>query len=201
MTKQQGRWLFQARRALFETYRQQMASVWIEARGSSMRPLIDPGAWMLVEFGALPVDLGEIILFSHDERLIAHRVVAQRQDQDTSCLIAKGDAEPYCDAPVRCADVLGVVRALRYGPGGYPTRVGCVGRFTRAIARISRWNGYGAALVRRGAVLLPAPLKRVVMRAIPPATRVAADVLLAPVRWIAWTQTTQLRIKNRDEPV
>ena len=184
MIRQERRWLPQARRATFEVYRQQAVSAWIEARGDSMRPLIRPGAQLLVEFGATPAGIGEIALFSLRDLVVAHRVVARR---GTGALVAKGDAEPYCDPPLDPADVLGLVRAVRHGHDE-PSGVGCAGRLARMIARISWWSGRGAALARRTAALLPAPLRRMVLRAIPPLARVAAQVLIAPFSWTAGIQ-------------
>lgn len=201
MVKQHDHWLFEARCAVFETYRQQNVSTWIEACGGSMRPVIEPGTWMLVEFGALPMGIGEIIVFSNGKQLVAHRIVRQHHEQGAPVVIAKGDAEPYCDPPVRVADVFGVVRAIRYGPLGRPTTVGCIGRHTRAIARISRWKGSSARLARSISALLPKSLRCPVLRAIPPCTRIAAQMLLAPVRWLAWIKTTQLDIKERGKTI
>ena len=129
MVEQVQRWLPRARRALFEIYRQQAASSWIEADGQSMQPLIHPGDWMLVEFGALPTAVGEIVLFSRGDSVVAHRVVAHRRG--SAPLITKGDAEPYCDPPLGAADVLGVVRALRHGPHSPPSGAGCRGPSAR----------------------------------------------------------------------
>ena len=183
MVEQVQRWLPRARRALFEIYRQQAASSWIEADGQSMQPLIHPGDWMLVEFGALPTAVGEIVLFSRGDSVVAHRVVAHRRG--SAPLITKGDAEPYCDPPLGAADVLGVVRALRHGPHSPPSGAGCRGPSARAIARVSRWSGRGAALARRMATVLPDPVRRAALSAIPPLARVVAQALLAPICWAA----------------
>lgn len=177
------RWRPQARRALFTIYRQQAASAWVEAHGQSMQPLIRPGDWMLVEFGALPTAVGEIVLFSRGDMLVAHRVVAYHHRM--ASVVAKGDAEPYCDPPLGAADMLGVVRALRHGPHSSPSDAGCRGPSARAIARVSRWSGRGAALARRMATVLPDPVRRAALSAIPPLARVVAQALLAPMCWAA----------------
>jgi len=181
MIEQRQRWLPEAIRATFEIYRQTGDRTWVAARGSSMRPLIAPGARLLVEFGAAPASVGEIVLFGHGDMVIAHRLVAWRPSQGG--LVAKGDAEAFCDAPLDLEDILGVVRALRRGPSGPATRVGCVGRPARAVARASRWLGRSAALARRAATFLPAPLRRLALRAIPLVIRGVALALFAPIVW------------------
>ncbi len=188
MVEQTQQWLPLARRGLLESYRSEATSVWIEASGGSMRPLIAPADWMLVEFGAEPRGLGEIVLFPVGDLLVAHRVVGRRRQRDETILIAKGDAEAYCDPPLRLSDVIGVLRALRYGPAGPASRVGLAGRPAHAIAKFSHWTGRGAALVRRAAAFLPDPLRRAGFYGIPPLSRSAVQLLLAPLRWTAWLQ-------------
>jgi hypothetical protein len=188
VVEQRCHWLPHARRATFEVYRRQGDSVWVQAQGGSMRPWIEPGSWMLVEFGAIPAGVGELVLFPQGERIVAHRVVARRNRPGGALLLTKGDAEPYCDAPLVPAEILGVVRALRHRPNVRATRAGCRGFSARAVARLSWWSSRGAALVRRTAALFPDPLRRVVARAIPPFARVAALVLFAPLVWAARIQ-------------
>lgn len=179
-------WQHQARRALFEDYRQRRVTTWISPHGASMRPLIGPHTWMLVEFGATNAMVGDIVLFPLGNVLVAHRLVAWRARQGQRMLISKGDAEPFHDAPVHVDDVIGIVRALRDGRDGRTMRFGCAGRSARAIARVSRAHGRGAWLARRAAELLPDPLRRPVLRAVPSLARVVARILLAPLPWAAW---------------
>src|SRR5262245_19232930 len=97
MVEERKRRLAQARHGIFEIYHQERGIVWVEAQGNSMRPLIEPGIWLRVDFGPTPPNVGEIIVFHRGDRMIAHRLVAWRPDHGR--LIAKGDAEAYCDAP------------------------------------------------------------------------------------------------------
>jgi hypothetical protein len=193
MVELDRQWLRQARRAVFEDYRRQAISRWIEARGSSMRPLIRPGAQMLVEFGVSAVHVGDIILFPLGEILVAHRVVARRWRPDSQVLIPKGDGEPYCDPALPTGDIIGVVRALRDGPDGPAVSVGCAGFAAWATARVSRVSGRGASLARRMAARLPESMHRSMVRAIPPIARVTARIVFAPLRWAAAIQAFRLR--------
>jgi len=182
-------------RTTCEIYRQERASAWIKPEGRSMRPLIGSDAWALVEFGARPAGIGEIVLFGRGDMVIAHRLVAWRPGSGE--IVAKGDAEAYCDAPLDLNDIFGVVRALRRGPDGPATSVGCAGRPARAIARVSWWGGRSAALARRAAVYLPAPLRQIALRAIPPLARVAAQALMAPFSLAAQIQAVPVQGDER----
>lgn len=192
MVELEQHWQHQARRATFEDYRQRNVTTWIAPHGASMRPLIGPATWMLVEFGAADVSVGDVVLFPLGNVLVAHRVVARVERQGQPRLITKGDAEPFYDAPVPPASVIGVARALRQGRDGPSTRFGCTGRSARGIARVSRLHGRAAWLARRAAELLPDPLRRPILRVVPPLARVAARVLLAPLPWAA-SYRTQIR--------
>ena len=189
MVDQRQHWLPHAIRAAFDDYRGQRASAWIKAQGDSMRPLIAPGAQLLVEFGAVPARVGQIALFSQGERVVAHRLVAWHPGRGG--WLAKGDAEAYADGPIEPNDILGVVCAVRRAPDEPATTIGCEGRCARAIASTSRWLGRGATLARRAATFLPGPLRRMAVRAIPPLIRVVALALFAPVGWAAQIQAVK----------
>jgi hypothetical protein len=186
---QYQRWLPHAIRATFHIYRDEQASAWIKAQGNSMRPLIAPGVQLLVEFGAAPARVGQIVLFSQGERVVAHRLLAWRPERGG--WLAKGDAEAYLDGPIEPSNILGVVRAVRRASDEPATTIGCEGRSARAIAPISRWLGRGANLARRAATVLPDPLRRLALRAIPPLIRVVAQALFAPIGWAAQIQAVR----------
>lgn len=186
MVDLEQRWMNQARRAAFEDYRRRHVTTWIAPHGNSMRPLVGPETWMLVEFGANKIQLGDIVVFPLGDVLVAHRVVARRHRRGQTTLIPKGDAEPFYDSPVPPDTVIGIVRALREGRDGPPTGFGCGGRSARAIARISRLHGRCAWVARRAAAFLPDPLRRRALGSVPPFARVVARILFAPLPWAAW---------------
>jgi hypothetical protein len=181
----------QARRAAFEDYRRQGACVWIGPRGTSMRPLIGAEAKLLVEFGAA-AEIGDIIVFPLGDILVAHRLVARRQQQGVEILIVKGDAEPYFDGPVRPSDLLGVVRALRRSGAAPATSLGCVGWAARVIARISYSAGRSAWIARRAAAILPGPMRQMALGAISPLIRVTAHILFTPLLWVGWFRSKRI---------
>lgn len=171
--EQRRRW-----RTICEIYRLQHITAWVRPSGRSMRPLIGADAWALVEFGARPAQLGEIVLFGRSDIVIAHRLVAWHPG---GRLVAKGDAEAYCDEPCAPEDILGVVRALRNRASGPGSTNGCAGRPSRLIARISWQSGRAALMARRMAAHIPNPLRGAALRAIPLLARAAAWVLFAPL--------------------
>jgi hypothetical protein len=173
----------QARRAAFEDYRRQGACVWIGLRGTSMRPLIGAETKLLVEFGAAGA-IGDIIVFPLGDILVAHRLVARRQRQGLTMLMAKGDAEPYFDPPVQPSELLGVVRALRRSGTASVTSLGCAGWTARLIARISYSAGRSAWTARRATAILPGPLRRTALGAISLLVRVTAHILFTPLLWV-----------------
>lgn len=126
-----------ARRGLFQAYRTAGSRVAIEATGSSMRPLIDPGDMILVEFGSRDPEIGEIALFGQGELTVAHRVVCKPAGRD-GLIRTKGDGSLTLDDPLRARDVLGIVVGMTRAPDDGPPIL--VGRFrpSPALARVSR---------------------------------------------------------------
>ncbi|MGZ8501529.1 MAG: S24/S26 family peptidase [Candidatus Limnocylindrales bacterium] len=166
---------------LYRSYRDAGVEAWLETRGVSMRPLVGPGGRMLVEFGASPTRIGEIVVFERHGRIVAHRLVGSRRRGGREQLIVKGDAEAYFDPPIGRDDVLGVVRGVRRDALGPVRRWGLDGRSARLIAGVSRWTGRGARLAHRGAVLSPEPIRRTALRAIPALARVPTRLIMAPI--------------------
>lgn len=178
-----------ARRALFEDDRRHGSTRWVEARGGSMRPLIGPGTWMLVDFAARPGAQGEIVLLPLGDVIVAHRIVAKVRRETGTSVVTKGDAEPYCDAPVSAEDVMGVVRALRRGRRGRVTTLGCAGLPARTIARVSLWSARSARRAPRLGSFLPVPLRRLARPAVLPLARTATRLATAPLASAARLQT------------
>ncbi|MDQ6930482.1 MAG: S24/S26 family peptidase [Candidatus Eremiobacteraeota bacterium] len=72
-----------------------------------MVPTIFDGDILCVDPQIKP-QLGEIAVFPHQGRLVAHRVIAANRNR----LIAAGDASRGMRESVNAADVLGIVRAV-----------------------------------------------------------------------------------------
>ena len=98
-------------------------TVTFRAHGDSMRPAIRDGDMIQVApVSAVDLRIGDVLLCRCDSRLLAHRLIAvsERVDGDR-WLYLRGDAKGGCDAPLRPADVLGRVEAVRRA--GSTTRV------------------------------------------------------------------------------
>jgi hypothetical protein len=167
-----------ARVALFERYRADGATTWIEATGASMGPLIPAGSRLLVEFGRAPERPGEVIVFRREAAIIAHRLVARRGDDPSPRLIAKGDAEAVPDRPIAREDVLGVVRAVGL-PDGRFVRATLGGRSGAVVARVSWWSGRVGRVARRAAVRAPRPIRSAAVRGALSLSRVPTRVVMA----------------------
>lgn len=134
-----------ARAGLLERYRTDGRTAWLEATGGSMDPLIPAGSRLLVEFGATPERIGEVIVFRRPSGAVAHRLVGRRGTGDRLVFVAKGDAEALADPALQPQAVLGVVREVRV-PDGRPRQAALARRRGALLARVSRWSGRAARL-------------------------------------------------------
>lgn len=82
----------------------------LQVTGWSMLPAVWPGDTLLVET-ATAGDLmeGDIILFGHERRIFAHRIVKR---SGNSSFLTRGDAMPQDDPTVYGQDVLGRVSSI-----------------------------------------------------------------------------------------
>ena len=102
--------------------------------GTSMVPSILPGDLISVQRAELSeISSGEIVLYSRDGRLFAHRVVARAGSHDDPRLITRGDRLFHSDPPVSSLEMLGRVTSIQCGDGrGH--------RPVRPAARVRRWE-------------------------------------------------------------
>lgn len=177
-----------ARIGLFERYRTDRVAAWIEATGSSMEPLIQPGDRLLVAFGERPEHTGQVILWQLDGTFVAHRLVAHRLVSDgrggaAVRLIAKGDAEAYADRAIGSGDVFGVVRKVRHRDGRVDSR-GLDDTPGELVALLSWWGGQIARLGRMAARRAPAPAGGLLLSCLLILSRVPTRVLTALMPWL-----------------
>lgn len=86
--------------------------------GTSMVPSILPGDLISVQRACVSeVSSGEIVLYSREGRLFAHRVVACTDSPEQSLLITRGDRLDHNDPPVSSAELLGRVTSIQRGGG------------------------------------------------------------------------------------
>lgn len=99
-------------------------------RGSSMEPALARGDRVFVEGG--PVRIGDIAVMPvARHRLVVHRVCAIFEQGGETWVVARGDGAACADAPVRLADVVGVVRHVQ--------RAGHGGRIIRRLQALRAW--------------------------------------------------------------
>jgi signal peptidase I len=111
--------------------------------GSSMLPAIRPRDVLLVRRCApTAARVGDVVLFTRDARLFAHRVVAAGD-----ILVTRGDALAESDAPVQPSELLGrVERVVRHGRVMRPRapRLG-----TRLAAKLFRRSARAGRMLAR----------------------------------------------------
>jgi Peptidase S24-like len=168
MSEQQPETKLAARLSLFQQYRSEGKSEWIQATGGSMSPLVRHGSWLLVEFGARDARVGEIVVFAAGGELVSHRVIWRRRGE----LVSKGDANLWLDPPVSRASLLGVVRALRHDPTAAARTAACRGPRAAVIAWVSASAAWAGRLTSLLPDVLGRPSRRLLQRAVNYACRI-----------------------------
>ena len=113
----------------------------LRVTGPGMVPAIWPGDILSIQpCGVADAGLGDIVLFTREGRLFAHRVVAHRG----TCLVTKGDGVREPDPPVKPGELVGrVSEIVRRGRAVRPKpRLSLGGRIAAALA-----NRSGAARI------------------------------------------------------
>jgi signal peptidase I len=88
----------------------------LRVSGTSMAPAIRPGDLLTVEGVRLKdISAGQVVVFSREGRLIAHRVVAKSEKAGESYLLTRGDRRWRNDARVSSAEVVGRVTDIERG--------------------------------------------------------------------------------------
>jgi signal peptidase I len=83
--------------------------------GGSMLPLIRDGDRALVAHGCTGVRQGDVIVFRHEGRLIAHRVLRIRRSEAGLTFVTKGDNASQFDPPLSADEIVGRVLAVERG--------------------------------------------------------------------------------------
>jgi len=84
--------------------------------GSSMTPSILPGDMISIQRTQInEISSGEVILFSQNGRLFAHRVIAPAGNPNELRLITRGDRLRHNDPPVSSSELLGRVISVERG--------------------------------------------------------------------------------------
>jgi signal peptidase I len=102
--------------------------------GTSMVPSILPGDVISVRHaGLFEMSPGEIVLYSREGRLFAHRVMSRAGTQDDPRLITRGDRLSHNDPPVSSSELLGRVTSIQSADGRGLRQI-------QPAARLSAWD-------------------------------------------------------------
>jgi signal peptidase I len=115
----------------------------LRVTGWSMLPTVWPGDTLIVErVDSAEVAEGEIVLFSRERRLVAHRVLKNKGSE----MSTRGDSMTAVDSPVNKNELLGRVDSIvRNGRRIEPRRT--LGAGERAIASIVKRSEVAARVV------------------------------------------------------
>ena len=122
----------------------------IRAGGSSMVPAIWPGDTIEIHApGGARMAAGQVAVFSRDDRLFAHRIIAIEERAGVAQFITRGDALAASDPPVACAEILGYVGAVIRDGRRIPIACRAPGRRARMLAFTIRNSGLMRRLILR----------------------------------------------------
>ena len=103
---------------LLQAWRRERAVLHVEVRGASMLPLIPREAKLTIESVAPErVRVGDIIVFLHDQGLVAHRVIKILRKKGKIYFLEKGD-NALSAHRIPASDLIGVVKEIN-GEGAH----------------------------------------------------------------------------------
>jgi signal peptidase len=110
----------------------------VQVTGSSMLPYLFPGDTLIVQRQELQhVVPGDIVLFEQRDRLVTHRVVGGKFQEDTPYLSTRGDSLSRNDSPVFADQLRGRVIAIVRGSVHISPQATLWGELTSVILRHS----------------------------------------------------------------
>lgn len=129
-----------------EAWEQAGTQHWVPIEGQSMRPLLRAGDSVLVAHRRDGIRPGDVVVFRHKGRLVAHRVLRIADGNGGRVLITKGDSVRRSDAPVPAQEIVGRVvaiqrdgRRIRLDTVGWRAVGWLVAMTTMAVATPYRW--------------------------------------------------------------
>lgn len=127
----------------------------VPATGFSMYPFIRQGDQCRFQRMAISqVSIGDVILFTVGERLIAHRLQRRELRSESPAIWCKGDVNLLADPPIKWTEVIGVLTSIERA--GAPVKldtwwVWCWGQVALRFPMYSRWmRGYVTVVRKRG---------------------------------------------------
>ncbi len=132
--------------------------------GTSMVPYVLPGDLISVQRANVSeISLGEIVLYSREGRMFAHRVVGCKGSPENSHLITRGDSLRHNDPPISSSELLGRVISIERGNCQWRPTLD-LSTWERIIVRLFRNSNHATYLylrlapLRQGEARYAAPL-------------------------------------------
>ena len=102
-------------KAVLDVWGQAGKQHFIPIAGRSMVPLIEDGDHVLVAHGCAGVRRGDVVVFRHQGRLIAHRVLRIHSNDAGPTFVTKGDNTTQFDSPLSADEIVGRVLTVKRG--------------------------------------------------------------------------------------
>jgi len=122
----------------------------VRVQGASMRPTLEPGGWIRVDFAPTRLRFGDLVVLRSDGYLVVHRLVSLAgRRQEGKRFRTRGDGRLELDPPVARSRIVGRVTGL-LRRGGWRSLEGARPRFYAAwIALHDRgWAAAGSTAAR-----------------------------------------------------
>ena len=117
----------------------------VRVQGESMRPTLQPGQRLAVEFSAEGLAVGDLLLFRQGDALLVHRLLGDARPLDGKRrLRTRGDGVARLDPAVDLDRVVGRVIAIEDSARWLSTTMGAAGAYARCVAWHDRfWAAAG----------------------------------------------------------
>jgi hypothetical protein len=128
-----------------------------------MVPSILPGDLISIERAdVLEISYGDVVLYSRDGRMFAHRVMGHAGSSDEPLLITRGDRLCYNDPPISSSELLGRVTAIERadGQGFRPVQPSRSSRWERIVVRALQMSDFATNFYVRVIALWPSLFSR-----------------------------------------
>lgn len=83
-------------------------------KGYSMNPLIKMGSSLLINTGFKKITIGDIVIFHHKGKLVAHRIIGIRYKKNAIAYLIKGDSRFKIDACLSRNKIFAKVEKIIY---------------------------------------------------------------------------------------
>lgn len=122
----------------------------ISVAGPSMKPFLNDGTRVLVQFGARNVGLGDVIVFHQGDTMTIHRIVRAMERNGDALYQTKGDGSFNLDPlPLKERDIVGKVVGIVKGERIIDIDSGCLKGVGNVLAVCSFLVGIAVRICKR----------------------------------------------------